>query len=153
MPIKKYSRKRPTILTEIRADLDEWLELLGSNPTDKTLAFVGIDAATWSKIAAGKSPLVPIACYRLASFSRYGHMADIAGSAWRDFYVRGDTLVLPGIKQPCSAPALRSAWLELQELPRMRRELDELRQDSDRVEISPQVHAWLNRLGRRPLVI
>lgn len=129
------------------------MELLGSNPTEKSLAFVGLDAATWSKIAAGKSPLVPIAAYRLASFCRHGHLADIAGSAWRDFYVRGDVLVLPGVRQPFSAPDLRSTWIQLQELPRMRRELEQLRQDSDLVEISPQVHAWLSRLGRRPLVI
>lgn len=139
------------ILAEIRADRDEWLELIGSNPSDQTLAFLGLLRSTWKKIESGKAPLVPMAAYRLASFCRYGHLADIAGSAWRDFYVCGDALALPGCRRPFTAPEMRSAWCELQELPRLRREVDQLRLDADAVEVSPAVAAWLLRLGKRPL--
>jgi len=83
--MKKYSVKKESWLTEMRADREEWVELLGSTPTDGTLKHLGISRRTWADIAAGKRPAVPMAAYRLASFQRHGALCDLLGSAWSDF--------------------------------------------------------------------
>lgn len=148
--MKKYSKKPAEIQTEIRADREEWIELLGANPSVDVLMSTGIGQSTWQAIAAGQSPLVPIAAYRLASFRRYGHLADLLGAPWRDFYVSGNTLTLPGVRNALDASALRSVWVDLQELASLRREVSVLRSTADYVDISPAVSEWLHRLGRRP---
>lgn len=146
--MKKYSIKKGEWLTEIVADREEWLELLGASPADSMLARLGIARSTWDKIAAGKAPRVPIAAYRLATFARHGELSELLGNAWRDFFVSGDTLTLPGLRQPISAQALRAVWVSLQELPTLRRQVVELRAAADWVEVSPAVAAWLRRLGK-----
>lgn len=133
------------------ADREEWLEMLGSNPKDTDLQFVGINRATWQKIIKGKMPKVPAAAHKLASFRRHGHLADLLGSAWSDFFVSGDTLTLPGVKYPLQAHSLRSTWLDLQMLPRLRWELERLRKESEWVDVSPALAKWLYGLGKRPM--
>jgi len=90
--MNKNHGKKEGWATEIRADREEWVELMGSHPADAALSHVGLSRATWSAIVAGKGPRVPIAAYRLASFRRHGHLADLLGASWRDFFVSGDTL-------------------------------------------------------------
>jgi len=128
--MKKYSVKKEVWLTEIRADREEWVELLGMHPDDAALRHVGISRVTWEQIAGGKSPLVPMAAYRLARFRRHGALADLLGSAWSDFFVCGDALLFPGLKFPMSAPELRTAWLRIQETARLRSEVALLRRDA-----------------------
>lgn len=84
--MKKYQERKVSWLTEIRADREEWVELLGPDPDDATLRHVGISRRTWIHIAAGKRPGVPMAAYRLASFRRHGELSDLLGSAWSDFF-------------------------------------------------------------------
>lgn len=149
--MKKYSEDKGQWLTHVRADREEWAELIGSRPSDRTLAELGISRAAWLKIAAGKMPTVPIAAHHLAHFRRHGDLSDMLGSAWLDFRVCGDTLLLPGVRQPFSAADLRAVWVHLQELPAMRLELERLRDIADEVTISPILSAWLEQLVRRPL--
>jgi len=92
--MKTYHEEKVAWLTEIRADREEWVELLGSTPDDATLKHVGISRRTWAAIAAGKRPGVPMAAYRLASFRRHGDLSELLGSAWGGFFVQGDTLGL-----------------------------------------------------------
>jgi hypothetical protein len=150
--MNKYYGKDAPIESVVQADKDEWIELLGPAPTVETLRHLGITRRKWQDITRGKSPLVPVAAYRLAMFHRYGHLSDVLGSAWRDFFVLGDALVLPGVKQPLQAAALRSVWVELQELPRLRHKVARLMQECDYVEVSAAVSGWLDRLGRGPVV-
>lgn len=127
-------------LTSIKADRDEWREILGANPTPETLAQLGIAPSTWARILAGKTPAVPVAAYRMASFMRWGHLADLLGGAWRDFYVSGDTLVFPGLKYPLQAQELRAAWLRIQDNARLRsrvRWLEEEAANSPGVDLAP----------------
>ena len=147
--MQKKSKKNAPWLTEIVADRDEWVELLGTQPSDKSLAHVGISRSTWQRIASGRNPRVPIASYRLASFCRHGCLGDLAGGAWSDFFVAGDTLVFPGLKYPLSASQLRSTWFQVQESARLRSDVRLLRRELDWVEVSPGVSAWLSALGKR----
>lgn len=150
--MKKYYEEKSSWLTEIRADREEWVELLGSTPSDPTLRHLGISRRTWGDILSYKCPGVPMAAYRLATFHRHGALSDLLGRAWSDFFVVGDTLVFPGLKQPLSAPELRSTWCSLRELAQLRGEVARLRRELDWVEVSPAVSAWLRRLGMRPSV-
>ncbi len=104
--MKKYSVKKAGWLTEIRADRDEWVELLGLTPDDAALRHVGISRETWAEIADGKSPRVPISACRLASFRRWGCLGELAGSAWSDFFVSGDTLGIPRAKKIAQRPGI-----------------------------------------------
>lgn len=131
MAITKKSKPSPSWLTEVRADRDEWVELLGTTPSDKTLEHVGLSRRKWADILSGKCPSVSMACYRLASFCRHGCLADLLGSAWSDFFVRGDALVFPGLKYPLSAPDLRAAWVRIQDAARLRSEVSHLRAELD----------------------
>jgi len=90
--MKKYSGKEWAWQTEIRADREEWVELLGSHPSDDTLKRLGISRQTWAEIVSGQCPGVPMAAYRLAQFNRHGDLSELLGSAWSEFFVCGDTL-------------------------------------------------------------
>ena len=149
--MKKYSKKNDVFPVEIRADREEWIELMGLSPSDESLRFVGLSAASWSAIIAGRRPLVSTASHRLASFRRYGHLADLLGASWRDFFVSPDTLVFPGMKNGVSVLELRSVWLSVSEVPRLRREVQELRALAEVVDVSPAVRSWLFRLGEHPI--
>lgn len=120
-------RRKPEWITEIVADRDEWVEFLGTDPQDSALAHVGISRATWTAISQGQRPRVALACYRLASFARHGALSDLLGSAWREFFVCGDTLAFPGLKYPLSASQLRSTWFRVQDSARLRSEVSMLR--------------------------
>ncbi len=61
-------------------------------------------------------------------------------------------MVFPGLKNPLTAPELRSTWCSLRELAQLRGELARLRRELDWVEVSPAVANWLRRLGMRPSV-
>lgn len=73
--MKKYHEEKVAWMTEICADREEWVELLGSTPSDATLRHLGISRRTWSGIAAGRRPRVPMAAYRLATFQRHGELS------------------------------------------------------------------------------
>lgn len=93
-----------------------------------------------------------LASPRLASFRRHGHLEDIMGRPWRDFFTAGDALRVPGMKYPIPARDLCGLWHDVQQLPLLRRQVDQLRIEADSVDVSPAVKAWLYRLGKRPLV-
>jgi hypothetical protein len=99
--MKKYHEEKVAWMTEICADREEWVELLGSTPSDATLRHLGISRRTWSGIASGQRPRVPMAAYRLATFQRHGELSELLGRAWGGFFVCGDTLGLP---RPQTAP-------------------------------------------------
>lgn len=117
--IAKYSMAVPAY----RADRGEWSELLGTTPTAKRLAEVGLSAATWSAICAGESPFVPDACFRLARFQRYGELSELMGSAWRDFFACPEGLLFPGMKYCVPAPELRALWVRVHELGSLQTEV------------------------------
>lgn len=132
--MKTKSKKRADWITEISADRDEWIELLGVTPCDATLQKVGISRRTWRAIFSGLSPRVPIAAYHLAEFHRYGSLESLAGASWRDFFVCGNALAFPGLKYPLGAPDLRALWLRLQDTARLRSEVKLLRRDLARLD-------------------
>ena len=75
------------------------------------------------------------------------------GKEWQDFYIRHQSIEIPGVRYPYTAPELRSTWINVQRLERVQNELERMRKETDWVEVSPAVSAWLKRLGQRPLVM
>lgn len=120
-------------MTRVRAFRDKWVELLGTDPSDSDLATVGILRATWRAITAGRVPWVPISAYRLATFRRRLELGELLGPGWSDVAIDGGCLVLPGVKRALPAAELRSVWFQLQEIPRLRAEVDLLRRDLERL--------------------
>jgi len=112
--MNKYYGKTAQIQTEIRADREEFIEFLGTDPDNQTLEFVGLSLSTWKKITTGKRPTVPISAWRLARFKRHAHLSDILGPEWREFVASGSQLTIPGFRYPIPATDLRSLCAEKQ---------------------------------------
>lgn len=130
------------------ADRDEWVEMLGMNPPDKLLELVGITRQTWLRILTGRRPSIPAPAYRIARLHRYGDLSQVLGRNYVDFWLRGDGVLLPGMKYPISPIDLRGVWFDLQVLPMLKRELSELRTTTDWVQVSPTLSNWLKTLGK-----
>lgn len=113
---------------------DEWVELLGSTPSDSLLKIVGITRAVWAEIEASKNPFVPRACYQLAQYQRYLQLSDLLGPSWAEFEVRGSTLLFPGLKYPLSAADLRATWARLQQIRALEATASLLRSDLKKAE-------------------
>jgi len=107
---------------EAIADRDEWIELIGTSPSADTLKAVGLSSYNWKQISAGTNPRIPLACFQLARFARYGRLESILGTDWADFEIRGQRLAFPGLRQPIDAKELRTTWIRLQEIGRLRAE-------------------------------
>lgn len=124
--------------TTYRADREEWVELLGTSPSDSTLDFVGLSRHTWRLILSDRAPPVPSAAFRLARYLRRFELSDLAGPAWEGFEIRGETLLFPGLKYPLSAADLRATWFQLQELRLLRNQIEILKRDLERAEMAEQ---------------
>ncbi|MBS1197449.1 MAG: hypothetical protein H6R18_1234 [Proteobacteria bacterium] len=116
------------------ADREEWIELLGANPSIEKLKACGLSGWAWRQILAGERPRIPLACFRLAEFQRRGHLADLLGKDWRDFEIHEQRLLFPGLRQPLSPLELRATWIQLQALPVLRAEKALLARDMERLE-------------------
>ncbi|MQY50824.1 hypothetical protein [Rhodocyclus gracilis] len=138
--------------TAIRADRDEWAELLGVSPTPATLAKVGINETTWTAIRRGRAPLVPVSAYRAARFHRYGDLSELAGGEWRGFAVCDGALTVPGVKRPIPAGELRAWWATLAELHALRFQVVQLQRDVERADAALEAAEQRAAYYRRQLV-
>lgn len=120
--------------TSFQADRNEWVELLGSSPSDKTLDFVGLSRPVWNKILSDKGPPIPVAAFRLARYLRYFQLSDLAGPTWEGFEIRGNMLLFPGLNRPLSVADLKSTWFMLQDLRLLRAQVETLKRDLERAE-------------------
>lgn len=142
--------KKPVTVPACRDDFVEWL---GLNPPADVLEFVGITPGLWQAILADAAPDVPMACVRLARFRRCFALADVLGPAWHGFELRGAALAFPGLKYPLAADDLRSTWFKLQELARLRADVDLLRRDLAKSESALLAAESLAAYWRRQVVL
>jgi len=121
---------------EAIADRDEWIELLGAKPSIETLKNVGLSRSNWQQIIDGENPTIPLACFALANFARHGRIESLLGKDWAEFEIRDNKLAFPGLRYPLDAKELRTAWIQLQEIGRLRAENKILQSDIEKLESS-----------------
>lgn len=145
--------KTSALLIQYPADQHEWLELLGSAPSEKTLSHVGITPRLWRSIASGRSPSIPAACLRLARYSRHLQLAELLGRQWEGFEIRGDALLFPGLRSPLSCGDLRGLWLSMQENASLRSRVQYLTRRLDDAESRADAHEKAAYYWRRQVAL